>query len=101
MDWKGNDPEIIILGCSLGGLVAGTLLSKRNHSVLLLKESGYQRSHREKGYRFVPKGRVDLYSQRFQFQSELSREFPKEVIQIEGLYKEMDDLRHLLMKMKV
>jgi phytoene dehydrogenase-like protein len=155
MDWKGNDPEIIILGCSLGGLVAGTLLLKRNHSVLLLKESGYQRSHSEKGYRFVPfsslsekrlkpillqkisqalnlplltispeeqrrdksdlniqkqkvafqvilpKARVDLYSQRFQFQRELSREFPKEVIQIEGFYKEIDHLRHLLMKMKV
>ena len=155
MDWKGNDPEIIIIGCGLGGLVAGTLLSKRNHSVLLLKESGYQRSHREKGYRFVPfsslsekrlkptflqkvsqtlnlplltispeeqgrdkselniqkqkvafqvilpRARVDLYSQRSQFQRELSREFPKEVIQIEGFYKEMENLRHLLVKMKI
>jgi len=155
MDWKDNDPEIIIIGSGLGGLVAGTLLAKRDHSVLLLKESGYQRSYREKGYRFVPfsslsekllkptfiekvsqtlnlprftispeeqkgdkgnlniqkqkvafqvilpKARVDLYSQRSQFQRELSREFPKEVFQIDGFYKEMENLRHLLMNMKI
>ena len=155
MNWQKDDPEIIILGCGLGGLIVGTFLSKRNHSVLLLKENGYQRSHREKGYRFVPfsslsekrlkstflqkasqilnlspltvtpeeqrrdkidlniqkqkavlqvilpKARLDLYPQRPQFQRELSREFPKELIQIEGFYKEMDRLRNLLMKMKI
>jgi len=155
MGWKGNDPEIIIVGSGLGGLVAGALLSKRNHSVLLLKERGYQRSHRAKGYRFIPfsslseklinttllqkasqtlnlpfltifpegrrqdksnlniqkqkvafqvifpKARVDLYSQPSQYQRELSREFPKEVSPIGGFYKEMEDLQHLLMEMKI
>lgn len=49
-----NGPEVIILGSGLGGLVAGTLLSKNNHSVLLLREKGYQSSYALKGYRFVP-----------------------------------------------
>jgi phytoene dehydrogenase-like protein len=151
---KENDPEIIILGSGLGGLVAGILLTRRNHSVLLLKESGYQRFCAEKGYRFtpfssfsekrlkraflrrlsqalnlplmsewqeeerltrkdldiqkrkvafqviLPRARIDLYSQWSQFQREWSREFPKEVIQIEKFYEEMDDLQHLLMRMK-
>ncbi|MGZ3494983.1 MAG: NAD(P)-binding protein, partial [Thermodesulfobacteriota bacterium] len=45
---------MIILGSGLGGLVAGTLLSKNNHSVLLLKERGYQSSYTLRGYRFEP-----------------------------------------------
>jgi hypothetical protein len=49
-----NGQEIIVLGSGLGGLLAGTLLAKNNHSVLLLKEKGYQPSHAIKGYRFVP-----------------------------------------------
>jgi phytoene dehydrogenase-like protein len=51
---SGNGPEVIILGSGLGGLVAGTLLSKNNHSVLLLKERGYQSSYTLKGFRFAP-----------------------------------------------
>jgi phytoene dehydrogenase-like protein len=161
MRWKESDPEIIILGSGLGGMIAGTLLSRKNHSVLLLKEKDYQRSYAEKGYRFtpfsslsekslkrallrrlsqalnlplmserqgvvdsvlreerlkskdldirkqkvafqvvLPRARIDLYSQESQFQREWSREFPKEVIQIKKFYEEMDDLQHLLMKMK-
>src|SRR4030043_2041306 len=46
--------EIIVLGSGLGGLIAGTLLAKNNHSVLLLKENGYQPSCAVKGYRFIP-----------------------------------------------
>jgi len=49
-----NGPEVIVLGSGLGGLIAGTLLSKNNHSVLLLREKGYQSSYALKGYRFVP-----------------------------------------------
>ncbi len=46
--------KIIVLGSGLGGLIAGTLLAKNNHSVLLLKENGYQPFCDIKGYRFVP-----------------------------------------------
>src|SRR4030066_2490100 len=46
--------EIIVLGSGLGGLIAGTLLAKNNHSVLLLKENGYQPSYSIKGFRFPP-----------------------------------------------
>ncbi len=49
-----NEPEIIVLGSGLGGLVTGALLSRSNHSVLLLKEKGYQSSYDLKGYHFVP-----------------------------------------------
>ena len=54
MKSSGNGPEVIVLGSGLGGLVAGTLLSKNNHSVLLLREKGYQSSYALKGYHFVP-----------------------------------------------
>src|SRR3972149_469184 len=54
MKWLGNEQEGIVLGSGLGGLVAGTLLSKSNHSVLLLKEKGYLSSRAINGYHFVP-----------------------------------------------
>jgi phytoene dehydrogenase-like protein len=49
-----NDQEVIVLGSGLGGLVAGTLLSRNNHSVLLLREKGYQSSYSTQGYHFLP-----------------------------------------------
>lgn len=49
-----NEQEVIVLGSGLGGLAAGTLLSKNNHSVLLLREKGYQSSYSKKGYHFSP-----------------------------------------------
>jgi len=54
MMWLGNEQEVIVLGSGLAGLVAGTLLLKNNHSVLLLREKGYQSSYSTKGYHFVP-----------------------------------------------
>ncbi len=54
MKWLGNEQEVIVLGSGLGGLVAGTLLSKSNHSVLLLREKGYLSSRAINGYHFVP-----------------------------------------------
>jgi phytoene dehydrogenase-like protein len=54
MKWLGNEQEVMVLGSGLGGLVAATLLSKNNHSVLLVREKGYQSSYSTKGYRFVP-----------------------------------------------
>ncbi len=54
MKWLGNEQEVIVLGAGLGGLVAATLLSKHSHSVLLLRERGYQSSWSTRGYHFVP-----------------------------------------------
>jgi phytoene dehydrogenase-like protein len=54
MTWLGNEQEVMVLGSGLAGLVAGTLLLKNNHSVLLLREKGYQSSYSTKGYHFVP-----------------------------------------------
>ncbi len=54
MKWLGNEQEVIVLGSGLGGLAAGTLLSRNNHSVLLLRERGYQSSYATKGYHFAP-----------------------------------------------
>jgi len=51
---SGNEQEVIVLGSGLGGLIAGTLLSKNNRPVLLLKENRYQPSYSIKGYHFVP-----------------------------------------------
>jgi phytoene dehydrogenase-like protein len=54
MNRSENGQEIIVLGSGLGGVIAGTLLAKNNHPVLLLKEHGYQPSYSIKGYRFTP-----------------------------------------------
>ena len=54
MKWQGDEYEVIILGSDIGGLIAGTYLSKEHHSVLLLKENQYHPFHEEKGYRFIP-----------------------------------------------
>ena len=50
----GNEQEILVLGSGLGGLVAGALLTQKGHSVLLLRERGYQPSYAIQGYHFVP-----------------------------------------------
>jgi len=49
-----NGAEVIVLGSGLGGLIAGAVLAKNNHSVLLLKEKGYQFTYPLRGYRFEP-----------------------------------------------
>ena len=54
MKQPGSDQEVIVLGSGLGGLVAGTLLSRNNHRVLLLREKGYQSSYSAQGYHFLP-----------------------------------------------
>jgi phytoene dehydrogenase-like protein len=146
----GNEQEVIVLGSGLGGLVAGTLLSKNNRSVLLLREKRYQSSYAKRGYHFVPfsnfsekrlrpsllkkisqtlnlplqmenreetkqikirldqskqkaafqvvlpKSRIDIFPQRSLSQKEWKREFPKEFIQIEKFYDELDQAQHLL-----
>lgn len=51
---NSNQHEVIILGSSLGGLIAGTLLSAQNHSVLLLMEEGTKPYFEKGGYRFIP-----------------------------------------------
>jgi phytoene dehydrogenase-like protein len=152
MKQPGNDQEVIVLGSGLGGLVAGTLLSKNNYSVLLLREKGYQSSYSTKGYHFLPfsnfsekslkpslvrkisqtlnlsllmgtredgkhakvasdklrqksifqvvlpRARIDIFSERSLSQKEWKREFPKEVVQIEEFYNELDQIQPLLEK---
>jgi phytoene dehydrogenase-like protein len=152
MKQSGNEQEIIILGSGLGGLVAGTLLSKNNRPVLLLREKGYQPFYATKGYHFVPfsnfserrlspsllrrisqvlnlhllmetgnggrrvkatldklkqsaafqvvlpKARIDIFSERSLSQKEWKREFPKEVVQIEEFYNELDHIQRLLQR---
>jgi phytoene dehydrogenase-like protein len=149
-----DDHEVIVLGAGLGGLLAGALLSKNNHSVLLLKERDYQTSCVIKGYRFIPfsnfsekrlatgllnkisqvlplpfvtepqekrkqaetlseksrsqttfqvvlpKGRIDIFSQRPLFQKEWKREFPREVAQVETFYKELEQIQTLSQEVK-
>jgi thioredoxin reductase len=53
MKQPGSDQEVIVLGSGLGGLVAGTLLERNNHPVLLLREKGYQSSYSTQGYHFL------------------------------------------------
>jgi len=54
MKRHSDEFEVIVLGSGLGGLVAGTLLSRKNHDVLLLKENHYRPSFEKEEYRFVP-----------------------------------------------
>ncbi len=54
MKWQGDEYDVIILGSGLGGLIAGTYLSKEHHRVLVLKENQHHPSCEEKGYRFFP-----------------------------------------------
>ena len=54
MERQVNEYDVIILGSNLGGLISGTLLSRKNLSVLLLKESGYCPFYTKNGYRFIP-----------------------------------------------
>ncbi len=49
-----NEYDVIVLGSGLGGLVAGTLLSRKQRSVLALKEKSYQPSYQRDGYHFFP-----------------------------------------------
>jgi len=49
-----SEYEVILLGSGVGGLAAGTLLSKKNFNVLLLKENRYHSSFEKEGYRFIP-----------------------------------------------
>jgi phytoene dehydrogenase-like protein len=49
-----DDYDVIVLGSGPGGLIAGALLARKNHSVLLLRERGYQTSYDRAGYRFSP-----------------------------------------------
>ena len=52
MNRQAKEHEVIVLGSGLGGLIAGALLAKKGHSVLLLKERGYDSSYQRNGYRF-------------------------------------------------
>ncbi len=49
-----NEYDVIVLGSGLGGLVAGTLLSRKQRSVLTLKEKSYRPSYQRDGYHFLP-----------------------------------------------
>jgi phytoene dehydrogenase-like protein len=54
MKRQADEYEVIILGSGLGGLVAGTYLSKERKKVLLLREKRYLPSYLKEGYRFIP-----------------------------------------------
>jgi len=49
-----NEHDAILLGSGLASLVAGILLSREKHSVLLLKEKGYEPLFLKDGYQFIP-----------------------------------------------
>jgi phytoene dehydrogenase-like protein len=51
---QGNEYDAILLGSGLASLMAGVLLSKEKHSVLLLKEKGYEPLFLKDGYHFIP-----------------------------------------------
>jgi phytoene dehydrogenase-like protein len=69
----GNEREIMVLGSGLGGLVAGTLLTKKGHSVLLLRERGYQPSYATQGYHFVPFSNFSEKRFRYRFLRKISQ----------------------------
>ena len=63
----------MVLGSGLGGLVAGALLTKKGHSVLLLRERGYQPSYATKGYHFVPFSNFSEKRFRYRFLRKISQ----------------------------
>ncbi len=65
MKRQGDEYEVIISGSELGGLIAGTWLSK-NYNVLLLEENRYRSS-------FVKEGFVILNSASTAFQTSCVR----------------------------
>jgi phytoene dehydrogenase-like protein len=46
--------DTILLGSGLASLIAGILLSREKHSVLVLKEKGYEPLFLKDGYHFIP-----------------------------------------------
>ncbi len=54
MKWFVRERGVIVLGTGLGGLIAGTLLVKNHHPVLILKEKGYHPIYSSNGYQFSP-----------------------------------------------
>jgi len=54
MKRQANEYELIVLGTGLAGLIAGTLLSIKNHEILLLKEKKYHSFFTKEGYWFLP-----------------------------------------------
>jgi phytoene dehydrogenase-like protein len=49
-----NEYDAILLGSGLASLMAGILLSREKHSVLLLKEKSYEPLFLKDGYHFIP-----------------------------------------------
>ena len=49
-----NEYDGILFGSGLASLMAGILLSRKKHSVLLLKEKSYEPLFRKGGYQFIP-----------------------------------------------
>jgi phytoene dehydrogenase-like protein len=46
----------------------------------------------------LPKARIDIFRERSLFQKEWKREFPKEVVQVEEFYNELDHIQPLLQR---